>query len=112
MTPDQVVPAEAVPVGDDADNGEVLATNGDLSDANVEPATTNGGNGAGEGVPVAGAAPVAGAVAAAGAVAVGAEAARDASGSAASKSASSGAKAQTGARRAPPRPRKKAPRRR
>ena len=68
VTPDQVVPAEAVPVGDDADNGEVLAANGDLSDANVEPATTNGGNGAGEGVPVAGAAPVAGAVAAAGAL--------------------------------------------
>ena len=112
VTPDQVVPAEAVPVGDNADDGEVLATNGDLSDANVEPATTNGGNGAGEGVPVAGAAPVAGAVAAAGAVAVGAEAARDASGSAASKSGSSGAKAQAGARRAPPRPRKKAPRRR
>jgi preprotein translocase subunit SecF len=106
VTADQVVPAEAVPVGDDVDNGEVLVTNGDLSDANAEPATTNGGNGAGEGVTVAGA------VAAAGAVAVGAEAARDASGSAASKSASSGAKAQTGARRAPPRPRKKAPRRR
>ena len=101
VTPGEVVPAEPVPVASEPDEG-VLVTNGDLSDAPVEPVATNGGNG------VEGAAAAAGAIAAAGAVAaVGAEAARDAS-----KSGTGNGKPQSGARRVPPRPRKKTPRRR
>jgi preprotein translocase subunit SecF len=104
VTPDEVVPGEALPVGSNDGDG-VLVTNGDLGDGSVAPAT-NGGNGA-EGAPALGAIAAAGAVAA-----VGAEAARDASGSAAAKSGSGSARSQTGARRPPPRPRKKTPRRR
>jgi preprotein translocase subunit SecF len=116
----EVIPGPALPVGPagldpaygDVDNGGALVTNGDLSDAGAEPAATNatsagnGGSGA-EGVAAAGAIAAAGAVAA-----VGAEAARDASGPATSTSANGGARPQTGARKAPPRPRKKTPRRR
>jgi preprotein translocase subunit SecF len=111
VVPDEVVPGEALsvaPVGNDADDGEVLVSNGGLGDAEAEPGAGSGGNGA-EGVAAA-----AGTIAAAGAVAaVGAEAARDASsGPGASKSGNSGTPSRAGARRVPPRARKKAPRRR
>ncbi len=105
VTPGDVVPPEALPVAGEADDG-VLVTNGDLSDS-PEPAAANGGNGAEGAATEAGAIPAAGTVAA-----VGAEAARDASSQAASKSGTGNGKPQTGARRAPPRPRKKTPRRR